>query len=375
MADEPTPQPNATTPAGPDASAPKADPTGAPNDGAPTQSSPANPANPSASVPTEPLADGTTPTVLQTGAGRPHATAKVAPMGLGRIYRRADVITTLITLVTALVASSLVLGIYIYATRGKTITAPPPKLTTLSSADLQKLGAFFTGNNVGTSSEILTISSASLFKGRVGVNNDLKITGDLSADGPTALGALTVDKVATLGVTNVRGQLTVAGPLTLQSPATLAAGASISGNVTASGNGSFGGSLSAGLLSIHDLTVTGTLNLSGHLAITGQTPTVAPADGAGPSASTSIDGNDSGGTVTVNTGSITSSVLNNGGLLVTVTFRTPYARVPHIIISADGASAGGLSPYVQKSPTGFTIGTASGAKGGTSYSFDYWVVQ
>ncbi len=367
-ADQPATEPS-QTPAQADGITPSAPPAG---ETPPPTSSPAD-ATPSR-LSADALADGTKPTILTQGEA-PQPKLTKGHSSLASLYRRADIMTTLFTFGGALLAALIVLGAYLYITRSKTTTTAPPKVTTLSQADLTKLGAFFAGNSAGKPAEILTITSSSLFNGRVGVNNDLKVTGGLSVDGPTALSALTVDKATTLGITQVRGQLTVAGPIALQSPAIFSAGASVTGNVTVSGNGSFGGSLSAGLLNITNLTVTGTLSLAGHLAISGQTPGVSPADGAGASASASVDGNDSAGTVTITTGSLTTGVLNSGGLLVNITFHAPYGRVPHIIISADGASTGSLSPYVQKTTTGFTIGTATGAKGGTAYSFDYWVVQ
>ncbi len=331
-------------------------------------------ASKTAALPDDPLPDGTKPTVLTPGSKEVHGDIKTGRANLKTLYQRADVMTTLLTFIGLIVAASLVLGGYFYVTRSKAGPATAPKLTTLDKAELEKLGAFFTSNSTGDTAQILTISSSSLFKNRVGITSDLKVTGGLGVEGPTALGSLTVDKTSTLSVTNIRGQLTVAGPTTLQSPAILAAGASITGNLTTSGNGSFGGSLSAGLLNVRDLSVSGTLNLAGHLAITGQAPSVSPAGDSG-GGSASVDGNDSAGTVTINTGAVSAATTANGGLLVTITFRTPYAKTPHIVITPVGAGSARITPYVQKTATSFTIGTTGGAKATTSYSFDYWIVQ
>jgi hypothetical protein len=279
--------------------------------------------------------------------------------------------TTLFTFIGLVVAAGLVLGGYYYFAASKTKSTAQPKLTTLDKDALQKLGSFFAGNTPTSGSEILTVAVSSLFQNRVGINNDLKVTGGTQISGPTALGDLTVDKTSTLGITHVRGQLTVAGPATLQSPVILANGASITGNLTSSGNGSFGGSLSAGLLNTHDLSVSGTFNLAGHIAITGQNPSVGPAHEAGAGATASIDGNDSAGTVTINTGSGTGAA----SPLVTITFRTPYAKIPRVLITPVGQSSGTLSVYVQKTDKSFSINAASNARPGTSYAFDYWVVQ
>jgi hypothetical protein len=334
----------------------------------------AAPATPAAGVEAEPLSDGTVPTVLTTGQAHV-GKVKAGHASITSIYRRADIVTTLITLAGGIVASAVIIGAYVYFTKTDTKTPTAPKVTTLDKAELEKLGAFFTGNSAGRSSEILNINSSSLFKGRVAVDSDFKVTGGVEVTGPTALGALTVDKVATLGITNIRGQLSVDGPTTLRGAAILAAGGSVNGNLTVTGNGSFGGSLSAGVVNATNLTVSGTLNIAGHLSITGPNPSTAPATGAGSGAASQVEGNDSAGTVTITTGTIPGTINAGGDLLVSVTFKAAYGRVPKVIITPVGANSGGLDYYTQKTATGFTIGTANNPRSNTAYSFDYWVIQ
>ncbi len=323
----------------------------------------------------EPLSDGTVPTVLDPGAGIPTTAVAKGRASLTAVYRRADIITTLVTFIVAIVAAGVVLGGYLYLTRpSKQAAVSAPKVTTLDQKDLEKLGTFF-GSTGGGSSQVLTISSSTLFTNRVAINNDLKVTGGVSVAGSTNLGDLTVDKTSTLGVTNVRAALNVAGPLTLQSPALLNGGASAKGDLSASGNGTFGGSLSAGIINTRDLAVTGNLNLSGHLIVNGSRPGISLGSEAGGGASTNIDGNDSAGTVSVNTGSVSFGATTNGGLLINVIFHTAYGRVPRVLITPIGQSSGALPYYVQRTATGFTIGAASGIHSNTGYAFDYWVIQ
>lgn len=328
--------------------------------------------DPSANVQIEPLSDGTTPTVLKAGqAAKPTLKGKA---GITSIYRRADIMTTLLTFAGAVVAAVIVLGGYAYFTRNQNKTPTPTKVTTLDKSELEKLGAFFEGNTAGSSSEVLTISSSSLFKNRVAISSDAKITGGLQVTGGTALGDLTVDKTSTLSITNIRGQLTVSGPANFQSPAILSGGATVNGNLAVSGNGSFGGSLSASTINVSTLSVSGTLNLNGHLNIGGQTPTVAPDQAAGTGATANISGNDAGGTVSVNTGTGTANS-SLGGSLIKVTFRNKYPTAPTIIISPNGRGAALLSPYVIKTADWFIVGISLDATPSSSYSFDYWVVQ
>jgi hypothetical protein len=324
-------------------------------------------------VQADPLSDGTVPTVLSGGSSHKTVTKGVA--NISSIYRRADILSTLLTFVGALVAAGIIFGIYAYFTRSKAPTAAAPKVTSLSKSDLDKLQTFFGGNSAGSSSQVLTISSASLFSGRVAMSSDLKVVGGLQVAGTTALGDLTVDKTTTLGVTNIRGQLIVAGPVNFQSPAQFGAGGSVSGNLAVTGNGTFGGSISAGTLNVQNLSVTGTLSLAGHISISGLNPSASPGSEAGSGANANINGNDAAGDVTVNTGTIPVHVGNTGGLDVVVTFHTAYPRAPHIVISAVGQNAARLMPYVLITATGFTIGGVNDAASSQTYTFDYWVVQ
>lgn len=341
-------------------------------------SAPSDPQDPNAPkpsvVPADPLADGTVPTVLNTG--EVHKSVPKGRASINTIYRRADILSTVFTFVGALVAAGVIFGIYAYVTRVKTPVAKAPTVTSLDKADLTKLSGFFDGNSAGNASQVLTINSSSLFKNRVAVSSDLKVVGGLQVSSTTALADLTVDKTATLGVTNIRGQLVVAGPVNFQSPAQFGAGSTTNGNLAVTGNGSFGGSLSSGTMNVRDISVTGTLTLAGHLSISGQTPGVSALSGAGPGAGASVEGTDSAGTVTINTGTIPNfSTPFPGAQLVTINFKSAYPRVPHIVITPIGQSTGALEYFIIKSATGFIIGTASKPASATSYAFDFWVVQ
>jgi hypothetical protein len=329
--------------------------------------------SPSSKLPADPLSDGTTPTVLAAGDG--HRSVKKSRASLTAVYRRADILTTLYTFVGIVIALSVVGGAYFFFTRTKTATSTPTKVTQLSQSDLDKLGAFFGGNSAGSASQVLTISSSSLFNNRVAIASDLKVVGAAQISGATSLTDLSVEKTSTLGITNVRGSLSVTGPLNVQSPTILGNGASINGNLSVTGNGSFGGSLSGNALSVATLTVSGNLNLAGHLSIAGSTPQAAPGSEAGAGGSVTVEGNDASGAVNVNTGNIPGHVGNQGGLLAVITFHTAYPRAPHVVISATGQNGASVLPYVLKTATGFTIGTVNDTGSNKTYTFDYWVAQ
>jgi len=392
MADEPKPEapkadqpaPGAAEPAGTNIS-PAPTEVGATKPGESKSDKPGvaadgKPGNPPASgggpvVPADPLADGTVPTVLQTGAS--HRSVSKSKASITSIYRKADIMTTAITFVIAVVVSAVAIGVYAYLTRAKTPTTKAPTVTTLDKSDLDKLGAFFEGDSAGTSSQVLTISASTLFKNRIAASSDVKVSGGVQVTGTTALGDLTVDKTSTLGVTNIRGSLTVAGPSNLQGPVTLGNGLSVTGSLTTTANGSFGGSLSASTISVKDINISGAFNLAGHLSMAGTNPGIAVGPQMGTGATATIDGNDSAGSVTFTTGSTVAA----GVQFVTVTFRSPFPRTPKVVITPTNAAAAPLSYYVLKSAGFFIIATPSNASGvtgaaaNTNYSFDYWVVQ
>src|SRR6266403_4046504 len=223
MADEPKPdvaQPNPGAEPAPSSSS--VSPTSADAANAAPATGSATPVGTAGPQP-DPLSDGTKPTILAPGESH-HSVAK-DKTSIARVYRRADILTTLFTFLGAMIAAGIILGVYAYLTRSNAPTIAPTKVTTLDKSELEKLDTFFSGNSAGKSSEILTISSSSLFKNRVAISSDLKVVGGLQVSAPTALADLTVDKTSTLGVTNVRGALSVIGPLTVQNAALFNAGA------------------------------------------------------------------------------------------------------------------------------------------------------
>jgi hypothetical protein len=325
----------------------------------------------------DPLSDGTVPTVLS--AGESHKSVPKGSASITSVYRKADIMTTLLTFGGAIIAAAIILGAYTFITRPKTKVATiPPKVSSLNQADLSKLNSFFSGDTAGSASEVLTVSSSSLFNNRVAINSDLKVVGGVDVSGTATLANLSVAGTSTFGVTTVRGALTVAGPVILQSPADLTGGATVNGNVTSTGNGTFGGSLSAGVINTPTISVT-TINLSGHLNIVGQTPSASPNSGAGAGASASVTGNDTAGTVTVTTGSISPSTCDDGnggqGELVAVNFQTVFPATPRILITAIGEGTGLLPSYIIPSANNFLIGAGCDVQSHTSYSWNYWAVQ
>ena len=89
--------------------------------------------------------------------------------------------------------------------------------------------------------------------------------------------------------------------------------------------------------------------------------------GTGSNGTATIAGNDTSGTVAVNTG-----VGATGGLLATITFNEKYVTTPHVVVTAVGRSVPGL--YTNRTANGFTI-NCDGALSPAGYAFDYIVIQ
>jgi cytoskeletal protein CcmA (bactofilin family) len=326
------------------------------------------------------LSDGTVPTVLSTGDGIGTSIKPLVDPNKRRvtsIYRRADITTSIITMIATLAIIGIIFGGYLFLNKSKKI--PTPKVTTLDQSEITKLGGFL-GNNIGSGAgQILTISSSSLLKGRVAIDNDLKVTGNTEIGGATTTSDLTVTKTTNLNTTNIKANLTVIGTTTMQGPAILAGGATIGQNLAVAGNGTFGGALSAGTFNAKTLTVSGDITLDGHLIIAGALPTVTADVGAGTGAKATVEGTDSAGTIIITTGTVgtnSNSIQTNGILtFVNLKFRNPYTKTPHVLLTAVGYETGQIGYYVLQTATGFTIQLNSPAKSASSYAYNYWVIQ
>jgi hypothetical protein len=295
------------------------------------------------------LSDGTVPVVLTPGES--HAHVVKGKTSLAGVYRRADILSTLLTFGGAVAAALLILGVYVFISRPKaTPVAIAPKVSSLSSSDLSKLNDFFGGNTAGNPSQVLTVNSSSLFDGRVAVNSDLKVVGGAEVAGTTALSALTVDSTSTLSITNIRGQLTVAGPTSLSGPTVMGDGLAVTGNTNTTGNGSFGGSVAAGTINTSNLSVTGAFNLLTHVNTEDGNPTI------------------SGGTIN---GTDTTGSLTITGDTATVTFHTAYTRDPIVMLTPTSSCPGDGQFYIQSTGgSGFIVNNPAHCP-----SFNYWVAQ
>jgi cytoskeletal protein CcmA (bactofilin family) len=216
---------------------------------------------------------------------------------------------------------------------------------------------------VGDAQQTLDIQGNSIFEGQVLMRNNLDVAGSIKVGGALSLPAITVGGSSTFGEIHVNDKLTVAGNTTLQGSLTVQKGLTVAGNV------SFG-SLSAGQINASSINLTGDFVVNRHINVTGGTPGRSGGSALGAGGTATVNGTDSAGTVTINTGGGPPT-----GCFITINFTQKFNTTPHVIISPSNSSAGTLSYYANRSTSNFSICTASAPSGSTNYLFDYIVID
>jgi hypothetical protein len=195
----------------------------------------------------------------------------------------------------------------------------------------------------------------------------LQTTGDISVGGNASVaGDLNVGGIAHIGTLNVAGS------------ADITANLHIGGALAVTGSATVGGDLSVGgTLTVTGLTKLADITINGHIVSSGSAPQLAVGVAAGTSTATqpaptaTVDGTDTAGTVTVNSGQTISVT----GVLAEVTFAKAFADSKiKVALTPTSSSALDIRVYIEKTATGFRIVSRDKLLPGTSYSFDYIVV-
>ncbi len=285
----------------------------------------------------------------------------------------------LAVVVAVLAINGVVIGLVISSQSDESSSANQNAVT-LSSDTLSSLGV--NRAPVGDTSAELSIGPNTTFGGQIQVSGDASIAGrlilnsTLSAQNATLTnlqaGDASVDTLAVNGdvtSTNViaRSGLTVTGTSSLQGAVTIGQLLTVNNNVNIIGNLAVGGTLTARTFQANNLISENNLTIGGRIITAGAAPSVVRGGATGSNGTVSISGNDTSGTVAVNTGTGAGN-----GLLATVTFRSAYPTTPKVVVGPIGGPIGNY--YVTRSATGFSIYVANGlAPGG--YAFDYIVMQ
>jgi cytoskeletal protein CcmA (bactofilin family) len=214
---------------------------------------------------------------------------------------------------------------------------------------------------VGDAKQTLDVQSNSIFEGQVLVRSDLNVAGAIKVGGGLSLNSITVGGGGNFGQLAINGGLNVGGDTALQ------------GNLTVQKNLSVGGSASFGSLSVSSLSVTnlsfqGNLTLTKHIVVNGSVPGRTNGTALGSGGTASVNGTDTAGTVTINTGGGPPA-----GCFVTVNFTQKYTNTPHVVISPSNSSAATIQYYTNRSTSSFSVCSANGPAASTTYTYDYVV--
>ncbi len=280
-----------------------------------------------------------------------------------QIARRADSIGGVVVLlaVVLMVGGAAGFGLSLLH-KGNTVKTPT--VETLSQSQLSQLSTI--GNNLGTSGQVLNIGADTLFRGKATVSGNLSVGGTFSANGPVTLSQLNITGSSALSGLSVGSNLSVNGATTLNDAVTVQKLLAVNGTLSVNGTANVN-TLAATTITVKNISISGPLTI-GHLITQGPTPTASAGGAIGGGGTISVSGNDTAGTINMNTGGY------GGGTLMTVTFRAAYGAAPHILLSPRSGLAALAAIYVLPSTTGFTVVAASGGGAGTM-TFDYFVAQ
>lgn len=310
----------------------------------------------SASVPNPDKKEASEPKKTATEPAKPAGNTKRVK-GLGKLRGSANVYLWIYILVV-IVALLIVGAAYLMSKQ------PPAKKVTTKSLTSEQLSQLQGPTTiVGDANQTLDIQSNAVFEGAILARKNLDVAGSLKLGGAFSLPSITISGSGSVGKFQVNDSLGVAGDTTLQGTVTLQKGLSVQG-------GASFGSISAGTLSVTNLNFSGDIVISKHIVGSGGVPGRSNGTALGGGGTVGINGSDTAGTVSINTGSSPPA-----GCFVTLNFASKYATTPHVVISPSNSSAGGLDYYTNRSSSGFSICTANSPAPSATYFFDYIVIQ
>jgi cytoskeletal protein CcmA (bactofilin family) len=251
-----------------------------------------------------------------------------------------------------------------YLNSKKTPKAPTIATQTLTPDTLKQLAN--SDATIGDTGQTLTVQGNAIFSGQVLIRSNLNVAGTITLGGPLSLSALTVSNSANLQNTQTN-TLQVANGSTFQGTVT------VQHDLNVGGATSFSGPVTAGQITVTKLIMSGNAQLSvpNHIAFPGVSPSRSTNSGVlGAGGTASVNGSDTTGTVSVNTGNNPTS-----GCFATLTFAKPFTSTPHVIVSPVGAGAGLTQYYVNRSTTSFSICSAGTPPSNSAFGFDYFITD
>lgn len=215
---------------------------------------------------------------------------------------------------------------------------------------------------VGQPKQVLSVEANAVFAGSVLIRGDFETAGQIKTEGELSASGLNVSGTGTF-------QTLQAGKLQLSGDGQIQGNLAVQNSLSVSGSGNFGGTLSAGKLNVQSLELGGDLLISKHISASGGTPGRSNGNALGGGGTSSINGSDTAGTITINTGNSP-----HPGCFVNVSFTKAFSS-PHVVVTPIGSSAASINYYVTRSGSGFSLCTTSSAPAGRNFSFDYIVID
>lgn len=303
----------------------------------------------------EPAPDSSSPESPESGKPAKSGT----PGGLRERLRKHVNIYFLLFVFVLVLGGAIILIAYL---QNRHAATDKLKTQSLSQSTLDQLA---NGDvSVGDNQSVLKVQSSAVFAGQVLIRQSLEVAGNLRIGGTLALNNITVGGSSQLGQATVNKDLAVAGNTALQGTATVAK------SLQVGGGGTFNGPLSAPQITTSTLQLNGDLVLTHHITIGGSQPSRSGGSALGSGGSASVSGSDTAGSININTGGGPPA-----GCFITVNFTSRYSSTPHVLVTPIDSAAGGLSYYVTRSSSNFSICVSSPPPAGASFGFDYFVVN
>jgi cytoskeletal protein CcmA (bactofilin family) len=270
------------------------------------------------------------------------------------VYLLSFIIILIIAIVIAIVA--------ITNSHNSTATTTT-NISALTQSQLEKIANNSGTTSVGTANQVLNIAASTIFGGQVLIKQDLDVAGSIKIGGSINLPAISVLGAGTFQALQT-SKLTVTGDSGLQGNVNIGQALTVAGATT------FSGAVSANQLTVQTLNLNGDIVIDHHIDTGGLTPTRTPGDALGNGGTVSVNGSDTAGAITINTGSSPAA-----GCFVSVTFGKAFNSTPSIAITPVDAAASGLAYYITRTTTNFSVCTSSTPPAGQSFGYDYIAIE
>jgi cytoskeletal protein CcmA (bactofilin family) len=236
-------------------------------------------------------------------------------------------------------------------------------ISALTQSQLEKIANSSSTTSVGTANQVLNIAASTIFSGQVLIRQNLDVAGSIKIGGSINLPAISVMGTGTFQTLQT-SKLTVTGDSGLQGNVNIGQALTVAGATT------FSGAVSANQLTVQTLNLNGDIVIDHHIDTGGLSPTRTPGNALGNGGTVSVNGSDTAGTITINTGSSPAV-----GCFVTVTFGKAFTRTPSLAITPVDVAASGLAYYVTRTTTDFSVCTSSTPPAGQTFGYDYIAIE